>query len=543
LSTRAWWQWLLLLAVLPAVLTVALPDWFYSQSDYIDAWVYHGFFRHLETYAGGMFPRTYYGSRLGWIVPGYVAYHLFSPRIATIVLHLTFYSVAVSSVYLIVRRISNASSALFAAVAFGLYLPAIRSLGSDYVDGAVITYGLASVALGLHGLERVRPWAVVASGAAAGAMLHSNIGAVLVIPSILVWFVPNRREDWLDRSFMRTALQWALGIAACTIALSLISMMTGGTWDFFMQSVRWLQTYRFQNPWDVEGLSWVGQSPWLFLPLATLVAAVIDWFRRRNEITDGQIRAVASLGLIIGIFALWDFVGTGSVLYWPFYASWLIPWTFLVIGSVLIAAVARTGVDAAILVVSTLALGGSLAWPPDGGIPGFGFIGLMTTVGLMVVAVLLRNAAGGQVLCLISVVLLNRWVPMSNLYPPRQDRADAFGAIDRGVRIIERYAPVAQPRFLLTPPGRLDKYIQGLTSVYLWGYTIASSDFPGLTPAQAATISPGAMVIVISERPDGAEPFDRVFAPYHLQGVHKGAERLDTALGPIYLTFLEARAS
>jgi hypothetical protein len=29
----------------------------------------------------------------------------------------------------------------------------------------------------------------------------------------------------------------------------------------------------------------------------------------------------------------------------------------------------------------------------------------------------------------------------------------------------------------------------------------------------------------------------------NLQGVHKGAERLDTALGPIYLTFLEARAS
>jgi hypothetical protein len=210
---------------------------------------------------------------------------------------------------------------------------------------------------------------------------------------------------------------------------------------------------------------------------------------------------------------------------------------------VLIPAVARTGVDAAILLVGTLALGGSLAWRPDGGIPGFGFVGLMTTVGLIVIAVLSRNAAAGRVVILTSLVLLNCWVPMSNLYAPRPDRADAFRAIDRGVRIIERYAPVIQPRFLLTPPGRLDKYIQGLTSVYLWGYTIASSDFPGLTPAQAATISPGVMVIVISERPDAAEPFDRVFAPYHLQGVHKGAERLDTALGPIYLTFLEARAS
>src|SRR5262245_32317740 len=43
------WHWPMLLLV-PVALTLAVPDWMYSQTAFIDAWVYHGFFRHLETY-------------------------------------------------------------------------------------------------------------------------------------------------------------------------------------------------------------------------------------------------------------------------------------------------------------------------------------------------------------------------------------------------------------------------------------------------------------------------------------------------------------
>jgi hypothetical protein len=113
--------------------------------------------------------------------PGYISYRLFNPHVAAIVLHYTFYSLAVSSVFVIVRRVTDASNALFAAFVFGLYLCAIRALGGDYVDGAVITYALLTVAVGVHGLAESKPWATFVSGAAAAAMVNSNMGAVFLI--------------------------------------------------------------------------------------------------------------------------------------------------------------------------------------------------------------------------------------------------------------------------------------------------------------------------------------------------------------------------
>ena len=60
--------------------------------------------------------------------------------------------------------------------------------------------------------------------------------------------------------------------------------------------------------------------------------------------------------------------------------------------------------------------------------------------------------------------------------------------------------------------------------------------------AQAALIVPGATVIVIAEYADAAAHFDNVFARFGLRGVRKGSERIETKLGPLYLTFLEAKA-
>ena len=110
------------------------------------------------------------------------------------------------------------------------------------------------------------------------------------------------------------------------------------------------------------------------------------------------------------------------------------------------------------------------------------------------------------------------------------------------MRAIDRYLSVSQPRFLLASPANLAQYVQGLTSVYLWGYTIASDRYPTVTAAQAKLIVPGTTVVVIAEYADAAASFDDVFAPFGLRGVRKGLERIDTVNGPLYLTFLEARA-
>ena len=539
------WHWLTLLAVLPAIMTVTLPDWMYSQTDYIDAWVYNGFFRHFRSYSSFMFPQTYYGSRLGWIVPGYISYRLFNPHVAAIVLHYTFYSLAVSSVYVIVRRVTDASNALFAAFVFGLYLCAIRALGGDYVDGAVITYALLTVAVGVHGLAESKLWATFVSGAAAAAMVNSNMGAVFLFAPILVWFIPDSRAGWRSPSLRRHAAMWVGGIVAGTISLSVISVMVGGRWDFFLESYRWMRESRVvlsKNPWDVAGVAWIGTSPWLFLPVSTLAATLVVWLRSRGELNAGQRKAIGALGVLTLSFVLWDFVGTGAMLYWPFYASWLMPWTFIAIGAVLTPRAIESGADWIVLAVSAVILSASLAWLKFTHIPGFGLIGFGVTFGLCLVPALFRSSLWARLGIVVAIACVNGWLPLTSFYLPGGDRSDAFRAIDEGMRVIDRHLTVAQPRFLLASPTKLAHYIRGLTSVYLWGYTIVSERYPSVTAEQASLVTAGAIVVVIAEQPDAANTFDEVFAPFKLRGIPRGSESIVTDHGRLYLTFLEAKA-
>ena len=538
-----WWHWGLLLVLLPSTLTVALPDWRYSAADSIDAWVYNGFFRHLSTYSSVMFPGTYYGSRLGWIVPGAVAYQLFQAQTAAFVLHVVFYDMAIGSLYWIVRRIAGPSSAVFAALACGFYLPAVRALGSDYVDGAVIAYALLSVALGMSAPEKTRPWAIFGSGMAAGAMLNSNIGAAFLLPSMLVWFVPLTLRGWLTKSLWTQAAIWTGGIVGCTLALSIVSVVAGGSWAFFLQSFRWIQGQQFKNPWDVAGLTWILASPWVFLPLATMLAILIawrPWTRIRPE--TGRIRAGASLGILLAVFIVWDFIGSGSLLFWPFYASWLVPWTFIAIGAVLLPAGLRPGLEAAVLAVATLMLAVSVRSLRYWHIPGFGIDAFVITILLVLVTPFVRQAVAARLTIATVVMCLNGWLELSDYYYPKADRVANFAIVDRGVTIVDRYLTEHQPRFLLASPQKLALSVQSLTSVYLWGYTIVSPNYPKVTSAQAALIVPGTTVIVIAEYADAASSFDSVFAPFGLQGIRKASERIETKQGPLYLTFLEAKA-
>jgi hypothetical protein len=333
------------------------------------------------------------------------------------------------------------------------------------------------------------------------------------------------------------------GVVLVTAALAVVSVLAGGRWNYFMDSFGWMRTQRGVNPWDVTGLEWVGVSPWVFLPAAALVAALIAWWRMPRDQSSGwRTRAVGAFTILCLIFASWDFVGSGALLYWPFYASWLAPWSFIALGAVMGTAPATLRAEALTLAVGASALAASLAWPQAVRLSSPGVIPFAVTVAMIVAAVLVRSAAVSRAVLAGALVCLHGWITTTNFYAPAADRADAFRAIDRAVGIMEQYIGATQPRFLLTPPTRLGHYVQGLTSVYLWGYTIASDRYPEVTPDQAARITPGTVVIVIAERKGAADGFDEVFAPYGLTGILKGGDVVETEHGPLYLTFLEARA-
>ena len=182
----------------------------------------------------------------------------------------------------------------------------------------------------------------------------------------------------------------------------------------------------------------------------------------------------------------------------------------------------------------------SLVWPAYVKLPLTGYAGLVFTIALMIFVGLIRPVVPRRLAILAALVCLHGWLSTTADYGPYPDRADGFRVIDRGLGIVDRYITAEQPRFLLAPPQKLGHYVQGLTSIYLWGYTIASDKFPVVAPEQARQIRAGTRVVVIAEQENAAAPFDEVFAPYGVSGHVMGSERLMTQHGPLYLTFLEA---
>jgi hypothetical protein len=113
--------------LLPVLVTAVLPDWVYTSPGAIEAWVYNGYFGHLDVSAEGMFNDLYYGTRLAWLLPGHAAYVWFDATTASVVFHRCFYVMAIVALHAIVAVAAGHLRALFAAVTFALYLPNIRT--------------------------------------------------------------------------------------------------------------------------------------------------------------------------------------------------------------------------------------------------------------------------------------------------------------------------------------------------------------------------------------------------------------------------------
>src|SRR5438105_3516437 len=72
--------------ILPIIVIVYSKFPLYNPVGYLDPWFYTGYFNNLgQLYE--WFGPTYYFSRLPWIVPGYIAYHLLPAEWAYFALH------------------------------------------------------------------------------------------------------------------------------------------------------------------------------------------------------------------------------------------------------------------------------------------------------------------------------------------------------------------------------------------------------------------------------------------------------------------------
>src|SRR3989338_1370627 len=124
------WHYVLI-CIWPLIFLLINNQWiFNSPTGYIDPWLYLGFIRNLPAYLK-LFPDTYYGSRLAWLLPGYIIHRLFPPLVANYVLHLGIYYLVIFSCYFLFKRLFNSRTALVCTLLLGSYTWFLKAVGWD----------------------------------------------------------------------------------------------------------------------------------------------------------------------------------------------------------------------------------------------------------------------------------------------------------------------------------------------------------------------------------------------------------------------------
>ncbi len=331
---------LLLILALPWVVLYFDTTWLFayptSSFGFIDPWIYFGFFfdltQHIRTFKG-----AYFTTRLTWTVPGAVVYHLFSPLVATYVLHLVIFYGSILPLYLILKVTVNRSAALLATTMMAFHSYFLWSVGWPYIDGAGNMYVLLTLACLAFAARAQEPrWWLVAAGAVAAKTMYCQFFLISFAPLILGFYYFARRE----LGHRRSTAEWkpfAWGFAFVTVLYGVFNMAVNGRFLFFINSVGMAaKIVIHRNPYNDSTYGWIAGATWLVLPALTAVGAIVCVSRRRSllSIPNAEFllfwQRYLLLNVVIMIF--WQLVGQ-PVLQLPTYASYLMPAVFLALGS------------------------------------------------------------------------------------------------------------------------------------------------------------------------------------------------------------------
>jgi hypothetical protein len=500
-SAEGW----VLLAV--PLLLAEMVDWTLGWTDWVDPWVYLGYMLDLPARLRE-FPGAYYGTRLAWLVPGYVVHQLFPPVTAHLVLRLALLYGSALSVYVIVRNtVGDRLSALVTALLTVTYQYFLLAIGPDYVDGAGITYWLAAMAMLTPGRGRSSaPVWPIAGGAFWAAMVHTNVFLATFTPLVAGCLI-QFRSTTSRRALIRDGLLFAAGAGGLTLLLAVVSVGLGGRFLFFLPSLK-LGFYFIGTPWQQpvpEPPLRLLRAPWLALPAVMAVTAGLTLWRGR--------RGPADEGWPARRFWQWHFLGAAllmlgwellrqTVFDWSYYMSFLIPPMFLALGAQLAPLVDRLGQPRArlfaatviagwlapLLLVSLLGPAGSLAgWRLPLEASTLGAVGLF---GLGASAPLRPRANSAALLVLSLGLAGGHWMTTVTLAAAREaeplTRSDYQAAV-AGFEVIRSWARDGDVRLWYDAneigadgSGYLGSLYRMIAGMHMWGYRLVNEQFPRL---------------------------------------------------------------
>jgi hypothetical protein len=333
-----------------AIVLAAIPEIFVPDTalGWVDAWYYVGFAQRLPESMRQYSSSLYQGERVAWTLPGYLVNQLASPVPANYILKGLYFAATVFFLFGALRQTCRLRTAAFVSALASLYSFVAHSLGTSYIDGAANTYFLIAVysanraALGAgYGLG-----SAFVSGVACGAVLLSQSAYVVVLPlfvgyALLVRVQTDRRR-W--GAFAAAVTSFLTGAIAACIAV-------GAAYRYWSIPGRPLQLsfammmYEHQPNTLVwpESLRWILVGYWLLLPSAVVAWILPTVVGALSRGWKAAMRLPPAYWLFLSWSGLWTAVYFAKVplLMLPFYASSLIPATFLALGPAVMPLVER----------------------------------------------------------------------------------------------------------------------------------------------------------------------------------------------------------
>ena len=509
--------WLIVLSLPWAILRFD-RTWLFAYSaspnGFIDPWVYFGFFLDLTQHLR-MLKGAYFSARLSWILPGALVYHVFPPLVAVYVLHVTLFYAATVSLYLILKKTVGGRAAVLGALLMGCHSYFLRSMGWDYVDGAAMTYMVMTLCALTYAAKSATPrWLLMAVGVLSALTLYAQLFLIVFSPLALGYYLFARRQ------FGRTpgAGGWkpvGWGFAGVTVILGGFNMAVNGRFFFFANSMGMAAKLVVNhNPYNKSISHWLGGASWLILPLVALSGAIFCLWRRGEA--SGKTTALPLfwqryLVVSIAILVVWEFVGQ-PVLQLSFYASYLIPASFLALASQM-DAVLRKLKGRQFVLLSTCAVFLSLLpfWIPMqsqlmGELERFPLL-LPTLAGIVAVAVIMtpirRVHVLGVLLLSVGMGILTAttgtrtWGRPGGADDPALEQ-EAFLSVVDSVHAVEELDPMGNVYFWYDGEGRLGRLYRSVASTYGWAYRLQSESFPN-AGSKAPPLE--RRILILSENP------------------------------------------
>jgi hypothetical protein len=491
---------------MPVLVLWHRDDALFTPPRFTDPWYYLGYFRTLVDLKRDLVPDAYFGSRLSWILPGFVVHSLFAPLVANFILHVGVHSAAALSFFTILRRTVGVRAALLSTLIFSTHPWLWASTGWDYVNGAGIAYLLlALTALTIAAANPGGRLSLVLAGACFAGMWYAHFLLLSVAPILLGYYCffawTWRRIGWMQAA-ARCALWMAVGFAIVTAAFCAANYAVAGTFWFYRSS--WDAALRAPQVFTAAPGLWGahGLNSWLWFPLMAVCASLVLLpFRLRREPLPHVAPALWFAAQLLLVTAWMGYLQSRGIAMLGFYhyAAYLIPFAFLAIGALFWSGVDQMSGRVYGLLCGAAAIGLALAW--YGPAPGWTLpvlpVALVSAV-LTAAGLAFGRRPAGAWLALAGILVLS--AQAGSQAAPHHGTRQKYRRIMDERESVERARNHDRIRFWFDETeSTADEYF-ALSSLYVEpriGYT-----FP---QGGCGRVLPGTLIVVPSLRADAAE--------------------------------------